>query len=686
MNPRIHFLALALVLLTSTLTVQPAQTMLISPTEAAVQNLPRPEAPAGTGDLLHTTTFQPCGGSPGPALAFDGQYMWYTCFNIIYKADALSGSVFTSFTPDVLGLLQSLAWDTKRQALLAMTYYWTDPGAVDNVYRIDPTTGSATLVFSLPAVYHTNTLAYDPQDDTLYMGSGGGEAVHFSMSGAILGSWPLESNALGLAVAGNLLYATHSTVGGLRFVAYDKASGAYQFHFYGIDSWSMNLECDSVTFAPRTALWAVTWTENSRPLARAYEIPSESCLPSWTLMFYLDGDNNLASTYPAIIQQLQHAAANPHVNIVALWDSGGSGNSAYYKFKTSGMDVTPQGELDMSNPATLVNFVNWARSKFPAQHYALLLDNHGSGVSGGLVDDTTSLSAIMSVPQMGTALNTITNNGVDKIDVLVMNMCLMAMIEDAYEVRNYSDYYVASENLQWAYSSGYYTYVSGITSTTTPAQFATMVVDGYANDVSSRSYTMSAGDISQLGNLVNATNSLAQLLTSQITTMAPILTNVRQAVQRYDNKSPHGTIDTADQYIDLYDFAEQVKAGVGDVGIQNAAQGVMDAVTAYIIAERHNSRMFGWFGDYDLDGSHGVSIFFPSTSSSFYTGLNLSFAAGTTWDGFLLQGVSEATNAWGPMLVSYFEAAQPGGADDPNLPEPVAKLVEYRLYLAIVVR
>jgi probable HAF family extracellular repeat protein len=402
---------------------------------------------------------------------------------------------------------------------------------------------------------------------------------------------------------------------------------------------------------------------------------------SWTLMFYLDGDNNLSSTYPAIIQQLKNAATNPHVNIVALWDSSGGGNSAYYKFKAGGMDVTPQGELDMSNPTTLVNFVNWARTNYPAQHYALLLDNHGSGVSGGLVDDTTSPSAIMRVPQMGTALNTITANGANKIDVLVMNMCLMAMIEDAYEVRNSIDYYVASENIQWAYSTGYHTYVSGIISTTTPAQFAAAVVNGYANDVSGKSYTMSAANISQLGNLVNATNYLALLLTSNITTTAPILTNISQTVQRYDNKNPSG-IDTTDQYIDLYDFARLVKAGVADANIQTAAQGVMDAVNGYISFERHNSVA----GSYNLSGSHGVSIFFPSIRGSFYTGLNLSFAAGTSWGRLPVQRPSDATNAWGPMLASYFEVAQPGGVDDPNPPAPVSKLVEYLLYLPFVTR
>ena len=562
------------------------------PGQIAIQAPRQPVLPQGTGNPLHTTFFsQPCADS-GYGITFDGQNLWYGCSYTknIYKANALSGAVLASFTPNV-DYLGALAWDQKRQSLWA--------GELDsstwavNMNLIDPTTGNATLAFSLPRppYYQYISLAYDPHDDTLYMSTYDPNAVfHLDTSGAVLGSWALGEIAVGLAIAGDLLYVAHGDEDTQSIAAYDKASGTYQFEFNTIERGNRDLECDSVTFSPLTALWAVNYPDPRR--ATAYEIPPESCTRPWTLMFYLAGDNNLAHTYPQIIQQLQSAATNPNVNIVALWDAASSGDSDYYKFHATGVDITAQGELNMSNPTTLINFVNWARTNYPAQHYALLLDNHGSGVSGGLVDDT-SFGLRMSVPQMGDALNAITNNGTDKIDVLVMNMCLMAMIEDAYEVQNYIDYYVASENIQWSYSTGYYTYISGITASTTPVQFATDVVNGYANDASPKSYTMSAADISQLGNLVNSTNSLALLLTSQITTTATILTNVRQEVQRYDNKDPDG-IDTADQYIDLYDFAERIKAASGDTSIQNAAQGVMDAVNGYIIAERHLSRLRRW--------------------------------------------------------------------------------------------
>ncbi len=35
--------------------------------------------------------------------------------------------------------------------------------------------------------------------------------------------------------------------------------------------------------------------------------------------------------------------------------------------------------VDMGNPQTLTDFVNWAKTFYPAQHYALIVWDHGAG-------------------------------------------------------------------------------------------------------------------------------------------------------------------------------------------------------------------------------------------------------------------------------------------------------------------
>lgn len=402
-------------------------------------------------------------------------------------------------------------------------------------------------------------------------------------------------------------------------------------------------------------------------------------------------------TYP-IFNQLEAAANNPNVRVVAVWDRLGTNDSAYYKVwydtdlnrlapYTANVNYWPRGELNMGDPETLVDFVSWARTNYPARHYALILSNHGNGLGGGMLDDTSN-GDHLTVSEMGAALASATLSGTNKIDVLYLDACLMGMIEDAYQVRGYVDYYVASENIQWAYSTPYFRYVSDVTLRRTPAQLAASFTRIYADVGNSESdpYTVSAANISRLSNLVTATNSLAQLLNSQMTTAAITLTTILSTVQRFEMNGD-GVINPSDDYIDLYDFARLVKLNFPDSGIQVAAQGVMDAVNDYVLIEHHRSGTAGGH-TWNLDNSHGVSVFFPSTASSFYNANNYDFATGAMWHGTtgLAFSINQAAVEWGPMLVSYFQITQPDGPDNPVPPQPLPRRQELRVYLPIIIR
>jgi hypothetical protein len=118
--------------------------------------------------------------------------------------------------------------------------------------------------------------------------------------------------------------------------------------------------------------------------------------------------------------------------------------------------------------------------------------------------------------------------------------------------------------------------------------------------------------------------------------------------------------------------------------IVSAAQAVQTAVGTLVIAEQHASSL-----STVLENSHGVSIFFPVQSSSFYDGNNNDFAAGTQWGGVvpLAAGPAGSGSAWGPMLVSFIQHTNPDGPDDPTPPDPVARLLStYPVYLPLVVR
>jgi len=270
------------------------------------------------------------------------------------------------------------------------------------------------------------------------------------------------------------------------------------------------------------------------------------------------------------------------------------------------------------------------------------------------------------------------------------------MLEDAYQVRDYVDYYVASENPKFAFETPHFQAVSSVTAATTPAQLAALFTTTYADACNvSPPYpcTMSTVDISELHSVVTSTNSLAQLLNGQMVTAAITLTTIISGtVQRFEMNGDD-VINLSDSYIDLYDFAHLVKENFSDSSLQAAAQAVMNTISEYTTTEYHKSGTFEAMTEtttWNLDNSHGVSIFFPPTASSFYRASNYDFATGANWPGVagLSLNNNQATIDWGPMLVSYFRITQPTGPDNPTPPQllPLLHLHEYRVYLPVIIR
>jgi len=391
----------------------------------------------------------------------------------------------------------------------------------------------------------------------------------------------------------------------------------------------------------------------------------ESALPeaAWTFMVYSDGDNNLEEGEIASFNHMELSANNANVNVIVQLDripgydssNGDWTTTRRYELKydtdinnfasyAENVDYWDLGELNMADPNTLTDFVSWAKSNYPADHYCLVVSNHGAGwqpkgigqpVPKGIVWDDTS-GDYMSTAGMGDALNSITSGGTEKLDVLFLDACLMQMIEVGYEVKDYSQYLVASQYYGWGSTPGwspYDDYVASISAITSPEEMAITVVNEYHNDLTGSMYahTMSAVDLSQYG-LASAVDDFALALLTGLSTYRTEIESSRDACQKFGTDY-YGV----DSYLDLYHFAYLIDQSIGDATIQTAAQAVMTAVNNAVIAEAHENGSGGEY--YELDNAHGVAIYFPASESdpgySDYSGTNLQFVADKSWDEFL---------------------------------------------------
>lgn len=214
---------------------------------------------------------------------------------------------------------------------------------------------------------------------------------------------------------------------------------------------------------------------------------------NWTIMVYLDADNNLEVAGIDDFLEMAEVGSSQGVNIIALFDridgyddsyDDWTGTKLFYieenMTPTAANALADWGEANMGDPQTLVNFIAWGIQNYPAEHYLVVLWDHGGGISGVCWDDTNN-SDNLNLFEIRNALEAIhTQLGV-KIDILGFDACLMGLIEVAYQIRDYVDYVVFSEETEpgdgWPYNDILAPLIAN--PLMTPAEFARLIAERY---------------------------------------------------------------------------------------------------------------------------------------------------------------------------------------------------------------
>jgi len=196
--------------------------------------------------------------------------------------------------------------------------------------------------------------------------------------------------------------------------------------------------------------------------------PKSKQISNWTVMIYLDADNDLESAGIDDFMEMSEVGSQSGVNIIVLLDRVNGYDTSYDNWNGTKLfyvtqGITPSasnaiadwGEADMGDPQTLVNFIAWGIQNYPAEHYLVVLWDHGGGMSGVCWDDTNN-NDNLNLFEIRNALEAIYVQLGVKIDVLGFDACLMGLIEVAYQLRDYVDYVVFSQETEpgdgWPYN------------------------------------------------------------------------------------------------------------------------------------------------------------------------------------------------------------------------------------------
>ena len=111
-------------------------------------------------------------------------------------------------------------------------------------------------------------------------------------------------------------------------------------------------------------------------------------------------------------------------------------------------------EANMADPATFHEFISWGIDTFPSDNYCLYVDSHGDGIHGFGYDHrpdqepTTTIKDVLNLSEIGTVAHLLSREDPPKrLDMVMLQSCLMGNIEFCYEFSKFSDYYIASENV-----------------------------------------------------------------------------------------------------------------------------------------------------------------------------------------------------------------------------------------------
>ena len=263
-----------------------------------------------------------------------------------------------------------------------------------------------------------------------------------------------------------------------------------------------------------------------------------------------------------------------------------------YRVTEDGLELVDDslGMQNMADSATLTDFIRYCSSNYAADHYGLVLWDHGGGVVGGYGYDENFGGDSMSLTEMSRALGDASVH----LDMLGFDACLMANFETCLMAAPYADYLIASEEPEpgcgWYYTDwiGKLSENCGIP----PKRYGRQIIDDYITesgwDSPSMYSTLGMFDLQQVAQKLLpalsqfSDDAVQQLSAGEYRRISQSRSNTRAV---YQSELDH---------IDLLDYAQHSQSETAD----QLEQAVSDCVVYYRETENGS-------------GDNGLSILFP---------------------------------------------------------------------------
>jgi len=267
---------------------------------------------------------------------------------------------------------------------------------------------------------------------------------------------------------------------------------------------------------------------------------------SFTLMVYMIGSDleSQGGSATADIKEMLAAQKSENLNIVlqtggaTAWESELTGtDNACRRFVVKGEKTELLEDLEivnMSEPASLTDFINFAAEKYPADRFGLILWDHGAGTLMGYGIDENFEDVMLEIGELKQAIS---DSG-KHFYFIGFDACLMSTVEVAAALEECADYLVASEETEpsggWAYTP----FLSQLAAR--PGidmhELAPRIVDDFVNDPTSTKYdnnTLAVLELSKLSAVRGAVQDFLKTVRDYLPESYDLLSLCRSRVRSF---------------------------------------------------------------------------------------------------------------------------------------------------------
>lgn len=358
----------------------------------------------------------------------------------------------------------------------------------------------------------------------------------------------------------------------------------------------------------------------------------------WTVLVYSIADTNLEPYMMTDVGEMGEVGTTANLNMLALVDRAadytdesvlGLGDWVGGKLieigQANAVELADVGNIDTGSQQVLSDFVTLGIQQYPAEHYALIISDHGASWPGVGGDESADGDGLTLAEIHDGLAQGLADAGVEKLDLLGFDACLMASYEVASALAPLADRMVASQELEPGHGWDYSTLaVLDAPDAVDADTLGEALIAGFQAQATTEGdegeITLALLDLTKMGAVDDALSGFVDALEERGAEFAPVIGETRANNLGF-GRSPDPSEDT--QMTDLGLLAANI--GIEALDVSDQADTLIRAINDVVVDS---------IDGMTTKGATGLSIYFPPESSLLDADYE-TVVKQSPWDGFL---------------------------------------------------